>query len=153
MENTRRLHITMTYMFTGDTGIDVPEKLLDGKTEEEQLEAAYKYARDHIDEIPVAENAEYVCDSDTFELDDIDFEVEAKTSKWSEIRCNYFDEEEEKYIVDAWKTCDDNEEGLAIAKIDLADKTVVYLDEDAKTDEYAQAVIREMLQNGYVLTE
>lgn len=76
-----------------------------------------------------------------------------KSSKWSEIRCNYFDEEEKKYIVDAWKTCDDNEEGLAIAKIDLADKTVVYLDEDAKTDGYAQAIINEMLQNEYVLAE
>lgn len=58
-----------------------------------------------------------------------------------------------KYIVDAWKTCDDNEEGLAIAKIDLADKTVVYLDEDAKIDGYAQAIINEMLQNKYVLAE
>ena len=46
-----------------------------------------------------------------------------------------------------------NEEGLAIAKIDLADKTVVYLDEDAKTDGYAQAIINEMLQNKYVLAE
>lgn len=153
MKNTRRLHITMRYMFTGDTGIDVPESILAGKTEEEQLEAAYKYAHDHIDEIPVAENAEYVCDSDTFELDDIDFDAEEKSSKWSEIRCNYFDEEEKKYIVDAWKTCDDNEEGLAIAKIDLADKTVVYLDEDAKTDGYAQTIINEMLQNEYVLAD
>ena len=86
-------------------------------------------------------------------MDDIDFDAEEKSSKWSEIRCNYFDEEEKKYIVDAWKTCDDNEEGLAIAKIDLADKTVVYLDEDAKTDGYAQAIINEMLQNEYVLAE
>lgn len=40
-----------------------------------------------------------------------------------------------------------------IAKIDLANKTVEYLDEDAKTDEYAQEVINELLNEGYVLTE
>ena len=28
MGNTKRLHITMRYMFTGDTGIDVPESIL-----------------------------------------------------------------------------------------------------------------------------
>ena len=35
-------------------------------------------------------------------------------SKWSEIRCDFFDEEEEKYFVDAWKTDDGNEEGTVI---------------------------------------
>ena len=74
-------------------------------------------------------------------------------SKWMEIRCDFFDEEEEKYYVDAWLTDDDNEEGTVIAKIDLTAKTVEYLDEDAKTDEYAQEVIKEMLEEGYVLTE
>ena len=32
-------------------------------------------------------------------------------------------------------------------------ETVEYIDEDAKTDEYAQTVIQEMLENGYILTE
>ena len=74
-------------------------------------------------------------------------------SKWSEIRCDFFDEEEEKYFMDAWETDGDNEEGTVIAKLDLANKTVEYLDEDAKTDEYAQEVIKEMLEEGYILTE
>ena len=74
-------------------------------------------------------------------------------SKWADIRCDFFNEEEEKYYVDAWKTGNDNEEGKVIAKIDLANETVEYLDDDAKTDEYAQAVINEFLENGYVLTE
>ena len=74
-------------------------------------------------------------------------------SKWSDIRCDFFDEEEEKYFVDAWKTDDDSEEGTVIAKLDLANETVEYLDDDAKTDEYAQEVIKEMLEEGYVLTE
>lgn len=67
-------------------------------------------------------------------------------SKWTEIRCNFFDEEEGKYFVDAWKTANDNEEGAVIAKVDLAKRTVEYLDEDAKTDKYAQEIINEMLE-------
>ena len=74
-------------------------------------------------------------------------------SKWAEIRSNYYDEEEEKQFVDAWLTDNDDEEGTVIAKIDLATKTVEYLDADARYDEYAQEVINEVLENGYVLTE
>ena len=74
-------------------------------------------------------------------------------SKWSDIRCDFFDEEEEKYFVDAWRTDDDNEEGTVIAKLDLADGTVEYLDEDAKTDEYAQEVIKEMFKECSILGE
>lgn len=69
-------------------------------------------------------------------------------SKWSEIRCNFFNEKEEKYFVDAWRTEEDNEEGTVIAKLDLAEGTVEYLDEDAKTDDYAQEVINEMVEKG-----
>lgn len=48
-------------------------------------------------------------------------------------------------MVDAWETDNDNEKGTRIAKIDFADGTVEYIDEDAKTDEYAQKVIKEVL--------
>lgn len=74
-------------------------------------------------------------------------------SKWKDIRCDFFDENEEKYMMEAWKTNSDNEKGIVIAKLDLADGTVEYIDEAAKTDEYAQTVIKEMLENGYILTE
>ena len=74
-------------------------------------------------------------------------------SKWSEIRSNYFDDEEGVQTVDAWLTDDDNEEGEGIAKIHLDTKTVDYLDSDAETDEYAQEVINEVLEEGYSLTE
>ena len=74
-------------------------------------------------------------------------------SKWSDIRCDFFDEKEEKYYMYAWKTDNDEGEGTIIAKLDLADETVEYIDEDAKTDEYAQEVIKEMLEEGYILTE
>ena len=46
----------------------------EGKTEEEQYDIAFAYAKDHIDEIPVANNAEYIPYSDDFEREDIDFE-------------------------------------------------------------------------------
>jgi len=65
-------------------------------------------------------------------------------SKWKEIRCTFFNAMEEKYMVDAWETDNDNEKSTRIAKIDIADGTVEYIDEDAKTDEYAQKVLKEM---------
>lgn len=65
-------------------------------------------------------------------------------SKWKEIRCTFFNAMEEKYMVDAWETDNDNKKGTRIAKIDFADGTVEYIDEDAKTDEYAQKVLKEM---------
>lgn len=74
--DTKRLHISMAYTFVGDTGIDVPTELLEGKTEEEQLQIAYEYAQEHIDEISVASNAEYVPYSDNFEMEDVDFDDE-----------------------------------------------------------------------------
>lgn len=74
-------------------------------------------------------------------------------SKWSEIRIDFFDTEENKWSVDAWETDDDDEEGSVIAKIDLDTGTVEYLDADAKTDEYAQEEIKEMLKNGRTFME
>ena len=73
-KKTKRLHISMAYTFVGDTGIDIPIELLEGKTEEEQYDIAFAYAQDHINEIPVADNAEYISYSDNFEREDIDFE-------------------------------------------------------------------------------
>ena len=66
-------------------------------------------------------------------------------SKWKEVKCHFFNAMEEKYMVDAWETDNDNEKGTRIAKIDFTDGTVEYIDEDAKTDEYAQKVIKEVL--------
>lgn len=73
-KKTVRLHISMAYTFVGDTGIDVPAELLEGKSEDEKIKIAYEYATEHIDEIPVADNAEYISDSDSFDLEDCDLE-------------------------------------------------------------------------------
>lgn len=92
---TKRLHISMAYTFVGDTGIDIPVDLLKGKTEEEQYDIAYAYAQNHIDEIPVAANAEYIAYSDNFEREDIDFEddpLEITNDDGSVITEEMFDE-------------------------------------------------------------
>ena len=73
---TKTLLISMAYTYVGDTSIDIPLELLEGKSEEEQYEIAYQYAQEHIGEIPVARNADYVADSDNFEMDDIKWEEE-----------------------------------------------------------------------------
>ena len=73
---TKRVYITMAFTFVGTTGIDIPVSLLEGKSEEEQYEIAYEYAKDHLDEIPVASDAEYVENSDEFDIDDIEFDDE-----------------------------------------------------------------------------
>lgn len=68
-------------------------------------------------------------------------------SKWREIRNDYCDEEEGKVCIDAWKTSNGNEEGKVIAKVDYKTKEIEYLNEAAKTDEYAQEIIKEVLDS------
>ena len=67
-------------------------------------------------------------------------------SKWAEIRNNYYDDIEHKVYIDAWETECDNEEGTVIAKINYKTKEVEYLDNDARTDIYAQEIINETLK-------
>ena len=68
-------------------------------------------------------------------------------SKYGEVRNDYYDEQECKVYIDAWFTCEDDEEGIVIATVNYKTKEIEYLDEDARTDEYAQEVIEETLQN------
>lgn len=68
-------------------------------------------------------------------------------SKWREIRNDYCNEEEGKVYIDAWKTSNGNEEGKVIAKVDYKTKEIEYLNNAAKTDEYAQEVIKEVLDS------
>ena len=67
-------------------------------------------------------------------------------SIWSEIKCNFYDEKEHVWVVDAWLTGDDNESGKFIAKIHESGK-VTYFDEKAKTDMYAQEIIAEKIKS------
>lgn len=79
---------------------------------------------------------------------------------WKEIRNDYIETEdslseheqdaEAIVCIDAWKTNDDNEEGEVIAKVVLCkcgSVIVVYINNAARTDEYAQEVINETIRN------
>lgn len=70
--------------------------------------------------------------------------------KWTNVQCNLFDEIEEKYFVEG---LDSEGDMVVIAKIDLANKTVEYVDDAGMYDEDVQQVIKEMFENGYILTE
>jgi uncharacterized protein (UPF0335 family) len=63
--------------------------------------------------------------------------------KWSEIRSEHIDEDGVTFI-DGWRTEDENEEGVVIALID-SDGDIEYVDKDAKTDNYAQEIIQEII--------
>ena len=66
-------------------------------------------------------------------------------SHWSEIRCNYMDEETMFWTVDAWKTTDDAESGEVIARIDDLTGRVIYNEPLARVDKYAQEVIQDRI--------
>jgi hypothetical protein len=66
-------------------------------------------------------------------------------SKWAEIRNDFVCEDSHKIYIDAWLTDDDNEEGTVIARIDMDTKNIEYFDNDARTDSYAQEIIRETI--------
>lgn len=68
----------------------------------------------------------------------------AKNSIWSEIRNNY--EDEGIVYIDAWLTDDDMEDGKIIATVNPKTSEVIYKDERAKTDVYAQEMINEVLK-------
>jgi hypothetical protein len=66
-------------------------------------------------------------------------------SKWAEIRNDFVCEDSHKIYIDAWLTEDDNEEGIVIARIDMDTKNIEYFDDEARTDDYAQEVIKETI--------
>ena len=80
-----------------------------------------------------------------------EFSVEYE-SPWKKIRIDYFDKKEQRWLVNAWTSDDDNEEGICIAKILLGatyeTSIIEYLDEIAKIDDYAQNCIKEFCNNG-----
>lgn len=67
-------------------------------------------------------------------------------SKWAEIRNDFVCEDSHKIYIDAWLTADDNEEGVVIARIDMDTKKIEYFDDAAKTDGYAQEIIKETIE-------
>lgn len=60
---------------------------------------------------------------------------------WAEIRCDYLDESDGFWRVDAWKTDSDAEEGKVIAYINDDDGRVLYIDPIAIVDPYVAEII------------
>lgn len=67
-------------------------------------------------------------------------------SAYAEVRDDFYDEDENKVYIDAWFTDDANEDGIVIAKVNTKSKEVEYLEDEAKTDSYAQEVINGVLK-------
>jgi hypothetical protein len=65
-------------------------------------------------------------------------------SYWSQVNNEFFDHDG-FVCIDAWETEDDNEEGKVIAKIDVTNGNVTYLDERAKNDSLAKENINEVV--------
>lgn len=63
---TKRLHVTLLYRCVRDSGIDVDENL--------SLNEAIEYAKEHIREIELPMNYEYVMDSEEIDEENCDFE-------------------------------------------------------------------------------
>lgn len=63
---------------------------------------------------------------------------------WGEIRNDFTDGDDITHI-DAFLTDDDNEEGLVIARVSWVTGCVEYIDDRAKTDNYAQEMIQQVL--------
>lgn len=66
-----------------------------------------------------------------------------KISEYKEVRCNFLNEEDGFWRVDAWKTDDDNEEGRTVALIDSTSDRVIYLDPVARYDSRVAEIIKE----------
>ena len=67
---------------------------------------------------------------------------ESKTY-WAEIRCNYMDDTDRFWRVDAWKTENESEEGKVIAYIDDIRGRVLYIDPLAGVDETVKELVEE----------
>ena len=63
-------------------------------------------------------------------------------SIWKEIRTEY--QEGDTVFVDGYLTGDDNEEGKVIAKVNISTLDIEYLDDNARTDSYAQEMIQDV---------
>jgi hypothetical protein len=68
---------------------------------------------------------------------------ESEDSIWSEIYSDFIDYDE--IYIDAYKA--DRDEGRTIAKIDILRGNVIYIDRRAKTDSFAQEVIKDAIND------
>lgn len=72
--------------------------------------------------------------------------VKYVNAQYNEVRIDNFDENENVWTVDAWKTSDDNEEGTVVAKIS-ENGEVVFTDLSAQNDKLVNETIDEFIKN------
>lgn len=65
---------------------------------------------------------------------------------YSEVRNDYYDEEDHFYRIDAWKTGDDNEDGKVIAVVHYPSADVYYIEPEAMSSPMAQEAIKERVE-------
>lgn len=69
-----------------------------------------------------------------------------KHNIYAEVRSNFYDEEDKCIVIDAWKTSNPDEEGLAVAKI-YDNGNVDYLYPDSRYDKIVQEEIKSVVAN------
>lgn len=72
--------------------------------------------------------------------------MEKKESIYSEVVIYFYDEIKNEWTIDAWKTDNDNEEGVVVARINLKGE-ILWEVEDAKNDPKVKAEIERFMDN------
>ena len=65
-----------------------------------------------------------------------------KKEYYTEVRCDYLDEQDNYWMVDAWDSDDENAEGRVIAVIHNPDGDIYYCEVEARLSPMAQEVIK-----------
>ena len=81
------------------------------------------------------------------ENEEMEEEKERKLAhQYGEVRCDFFDEASGYWLVDAWKSDDDDEGGVVVAKINPATFETIYVIPLAEKDELVREVVRNKLR-------
>ena len=76
------------------------------------------------------------------ENEEAEAERKLKLSKqFGEVRCDYFDDYDGNWLVDAWRTAEDDEEGIVVAKINPDTLEVTYTDRDYAKDKLVRETV------------
>lgn len=72
--------------------------------------------------------------------------MENKESIYSEVIIDFYDDIKNEWTIDAWKTANDNEEGVVVARINLKGE-ILWEVEDAKNDPRVKEEIERFMDN------
>jgi len=81
------------------------------------------------------------------ENEEMEAEREMKlTNQFGEVRCDYFDDYDRNWLVDAWRTSEDDEEGVVVAKINPDTLEVTYTDREYAKDKLVKETVADKLK-------